>query len=543
MAELTIAFVHTLLAIGAGFLLWKIWRCLALRDRTAGLIIGAGFILRALSAQVLFWVSYLHLPIARDLQLGDGFWKFAIDGEVYFGAVRTMLREGWHAVVLVDRTLPSPVFLQSLAGFVFLFGGIASVGALLNLFAYLGGCAAILRIGRSEGQSHRPTLIALMALSFSPSLVIWSALPLKDAFFASAVAAFVAGCTLWHRAWQSKSSVPFLRFAAAFALLLASLYAIVGIRWYFGVLLCFVSVPFFIATILASGRRAVSVFVNVAVFAVMLRTVAIGGGPYLPLAFVNVLRGSASPQTVSRASHDMISLMAKSRHAFEATPARTQIHVGRALLSPKATIASPPPAVALTPTSVPLAAATATPLAATAPPLAAAAPPLAATAAPLAAKTASPTHAPVRAAAKVIEAPRVEKRGDGPLPHSAGARIVAGTVAVIVPRFAGEALGIIDVTGEGGFWPMVDADTLMFDLLLLYVLFQVIRGIGAGAMRNAAFWLVGFMTVGITILLTYTISNFGTLFRHRSMIFVGLCLLLVVTARRPHASPRPEPAS
>ena len=87
-------------------------------------------------------------------------------------------------------------------------------------------------------------------------------------------------------------------------------------------------------------------------------------------------------------------------------------------------------------------------------------------------------------------------------------------------------------------WAIVETDTLVFDVLLIVVLYYVFRGLPRGAWRNPSFWLVGMTTAGITVLLAYTISNFGTLFRHRAMIFIGLCLLLVVTTET-HAEPEP----
>src|ERR1041385_1146655 len=53
------------------------------RHGRASLIIAAGFLLRAFAGQALFWISYLRLPIARPLQLGDGLWFFAVDGAFY----------------------------------------------------------------------------------------------------------------------------------------------------------------------------------------------------------------------------------------------------------------------------------------------------------------------------------------------------------------------------------------------------------------------------------------------------------------------------
>jgi len=51
------------------------------------------------------------------------------------------------------------------------------------------------------------------------------------------------------------------------------------------------------------------------------------------------------------------------------------------------------------------------------------------------------------------------------------------------------------------------------------------------------------ITGGITVLLAYTISNFGTLFRHRSMILLGLALLLAVSRASGARSKTPEPVT
>ena len=129
----------------------------------------------------------------------------------------------------------------------------------------------------------------------------------------------------------------------------------------------------------------------------------------------------------------------------------------------------------------------------------------------------------------------------GTVPRSTIGRITAGIAAVVVPRFISEPLGIIHVGGGGGLWPVVEADTLLFDMLLLIVLYNVVSAAVAGGLRDPSFWLIALMTGGIAILLMYTISNFGTLFRHRSMILLGLALLLAVTraSARPLTTPEP----
>ena len=83
--------ILTALACGA---LWWFW------SRTSGsgkasLIITAGFLLRAVAGQILFWISWLHLPIARSLQLGNGFWFFATDGPGYLSYADELIGKGW----------------------------------------------------------------------------------------------------------------------------------------------------------------------------------------------------------------------------------------------------------------------------------------------------------------------------------------------------------------------------------------------------------------------------------------------------------------
>ena len=432
-------------------------------------IAGAGLILRAVAAQMLFWASYLRLPIARRLQDGDGFWQFAIDSHIYFGDSLMVLGKGWHGVILVDRTLPSPAFLQVLAVCLLLFGAVVSVGAFLNLFAYLACCEAVLRLGRLDGPSRLPTLIALAALSFSPSLVLWSTQPLKDAFFLAVVALFVLACAQWRKGWLA-GDARWLPLASSLVLHLVTLYAIVGIRWYFGILMCLVSFPFLLITVVASRRRVASGIVNALVFLLMLQVVVFIGGPYLPAPVTRFLKGSGAPRETA---HDLVSVVETSRRGFDATGGKSQIQEGEMLASVDRTI--------------------------------------------------KPEGEP-----ETKTATGLQPQPAGMSPRSTIGRIAVGMVAVVVPRFISESLGIIHV-GGGGLWPVVEADTLLFDMLLLIVIVNVVSAAPAGGLRNPSFWLVALMTCGIAILLMYTISNFGTLFRHRSMILLGLSLLLAVS--------------
>ena len=79
-------------------------------------------------------------------------------------------------------------------------------------------------------------------------------------------------------------------------------------------------------------------------------------------------------------------------------------------------------------------------------------------------------------------------------------------------------------------WPLVELDTVCFDAVLA---FTVISTVGAGwrrVLRSPAFWLLLMTTGGVGLALIYSVSNFGTLFRHRDMILLGLLLLPLVTS-------------
>ncbi len=63
---MSLALFRIILTAAACFGLWRLWRSLAGRG-TVSLIIGAGFLIRALAGQILFWISWLPLPIGRSL--------------------------------------------------------------------------------------------------------------------------------------------------------------------------------------------------------------------------------------------------------------------------------------------------------------------------------------------------------------------------------------------------------------------------------------------------------------------------------------------
>src|SRR6476659_2594123 len=80
--------------------LWRLWSWLDGRGK-ASLIISIGFLIRMLAGQILFWISWLRLPIARSLQLGNGFWFFATDGPGYLSYADELIGKGVAATLSI----------------------------------------------------------------------------------------------------------------------------------------------------------------------------------------------------------------------------------------------------------------------------------------------------------------------------------------------------------------------------------------------------------------------------------------------------------
>src|SRR5207244_1829736 len=109
--------------------------------------------------------------------------------------------------------------------------------------------------------------------------------------------------------------------------------------------------------------------------------------------------------------------------------------------------------------------------------------------------------------------------------------LLSGLAAVVLPRSIGERLGVFHIGGGRGMLWFTDLDTLVFDTVLLLAVYAIVFRFSA-AFRNPMTWLVVLITLLVGLPLVYTVTNFGTLFRLRGMIYVGLLLtpLAVMTA-------------
>lgn len=584
--------------------LWRLLRIIGGYGRLPALIVGLGFSARALLSVALFWVSYLRLPFGRSLQLGPGFWFYGLDAEFYFGYALETLRGGPLAILHVSPSYPARGFVQLITLFLQLFGPVPSVGILLNCATYLGICLLIARIGTQDARITPVTTAALAAISFGPAAILNSTQMLKDPFFHFLLVVAVVVSLKWHELWTSADVSGRRRTAGLLAcalLLLVCVYAIATIRWYFAILLMMSCAVLFLWQMIAARQHVAAIVVNLLMLVLIARYADAGGLNDIPQYVRDMLHLRTAPRAIMSLPKQVAGNLESARVGFELTPGATNIQAGTAI----ATTPPPPPPVqtaaaetatvetetppAVTSASIVEPAKPPVPVApqettATPPPAETAAPPVTTT---IAENVTPPTETmTTQAAAPVVEKPKKPRRRKAPVPAkpivvaeqakplpaapppvqpapavtlpappgpaidpSLGVkeRFLSSIAATLIPRAIAQKLGLIRVGGGRGFWFFADIDTISFDIVLLFAVIACARQLRRSRFRMTPMFVQVMLLFMIAALpLIYAIANFGTLFRHRQMIYLGLCLLPVALAHRQQQrkqEPPPEPAA
>jgi hypothetical protein len=272
--------VSTVLLVLAGLALAVLWRrSIARADRMTSRIVAFGFAVRTFAGLALFWISELRFPLGEHLQRGRGLWFFAADAEIYLDAALRAARAGLPAVLFLDRSTQAPSFVQALALFLYAFTESAAAALLLNAFCFVVTCAIVLRWAQAIAAPRTATLLAMTALSLSPSGVLWATQPLKESFFQLVVVALFATCFVWQRAWREGRLFAAVGSAIGIALLLLVL---AGVRWYFAGTALVGCVLFFVLAAWSTPKRRVWVaLLALPLLAVMARGVVVGGGAHI----------------------------------------------------------------------------------------------------------------------------------------------------------------------------------------------------------------------------------------------------------------------
>jgi hypothetical protein len=318
---------HLLLLVLAGFALFRLWLGTRSTDRWLNAAIAAGFAVRALLGAALFWISYLHLPIARSLQKGDGLWFFAVDAFQYYPQALGLAKAGVWTIITFDRTVAAVAFVQAFGTAILLFGRVASVALVLNAFCYLGAMWILVRSSAQNDRARIAARIAVIAISFSPTFILWSLQPLKDTMFQFLVVAFIAACAAWQRVWISSTHGG--RAAAFGAAMAAALYLLSALRWYFAFMVLLAATAFAILVAFRAPRRkAVSFAAAALMLFVLSRAFLFGAGPYVPPPLHDALTPTANGHAIAGVASMMGDRVEHAREGFERSGGATQIGLG-----------------------------------------------------------------------------------------------------------------------------------------------------------------------------------------------------------------------
>ena len=557
--------IQCFLVILAGLGLFRLWRATHSSSRWINNLIAAGLLARALFGQLLFWISYLRLPFARSMQMGNGFWFFGSDGALeYFPTAAALAHSGLRAIIEYPTSAASTGFVKVLALTVLLFGAVGSVALVLNLFCYLGTMVIIVRWGEREPRARLASAIAIAALSLSPACFLWSLQPLKDTFFQFIVIAFIAACAAWQRTW-AVAGAPLREALWSGTTMVVTLLAIAAVRWYFAFALLAAMTMFLFFVAMMFGGRKVIAFSSGAVLLVLLsRAFLFGGGAYVPPAIKRALSPSTAIMEIIHLPSSILAYVETTRAGFDLVGGRTSIRLGprfgTADHAPTAnedssTEASVPPASVTPEVAVISGAPAAKPepqpsnkaaKAVAAPKPSPAAPVIAEKTIPTAAvRPAEAGTAPVptttnavqRGAKRRAAAARAAAR-PGMAREVIVGRLVSGVAAVVLPRSLGEHLGLFHIGGGQGMFWFTEIDTILFDFIILCAAIAVVSQ-GLLSWRNPLLWLLGVITVLAGVPLGYIITNYGTLFRLRATVFVALALIPLALATSVRRDPKP----
>ncbi len=251
------------------------------RSALLGAFILFGVFARVIGGLALYWISLRHLPILPTLQLGNGFWVLALDGMSYYNSARIAVE---HGLSTISSTAASPAYVRLLAIALRVCGENPLTAVLVNVTAYVLSCAICIAMWpqRPTGNGRRARAAAIVALSFSPALLLASTQPLKDQVFAFLIVAAIACVKAGLTAMVDAAPGALRRGAIAMAGAAAVIFAISGIRAYYGLLIILAMALVLAATtvLLPLRRWAFHIVATVAATTVLWTAFVKGAGPY-----------------------------------------------------------------------------------------------------------------------------------------------------------------------------------------------------------------------------------------------------------------------
>jgi len=436
-------------------------------------VMAVGILARAAMGVTLFWISYLDLSLFQDLHFGDGFWELAVDARSYYLAAAGAYFDG---ISTIPSNTPSLGFVQTLAVWMRLVGPSPASGLFLNLNLYVLLCVLVVRTCKpaANRQAQLACATCLVPFSIAPALLVHGTQPLKDEVFVFLIAITCLSVLRLLRApTEAVSRDGRLPFAvAALAGLGIAAYVIAGIRLYYAAL---VLMCLALAAIVYVWRaRATNLPRAVAVAAACLTVAAAG-----PVWVAKPLRSQvfASSTSYFSPTHAMPSAgPSKPSAGMQPNLSRTGLFLDSAL-----------------------------------------------------AQLHNARYRFVKSggASNVVREPG----GQVPIVRST----LVGLALMLVPVSIVKALGWADFPGGRGLLLVTDIDTVLLDLsIVACVALLFVRRESIG--RNAAYVLFVLALALVTgVLLSFVVTNFGTLFRLRLLMAAPIWMLPLATCYRAEA--------
>ena len=223
---------HAIAALSLGWLVLAAYRYVARRSKVMGAVVAIAIVLRAGLGVALFWISYLHLPIAQSLQVGGGFWQPALDATGYYQLAARAADAG----TLFNGSSASPFYVDTLALWMTMVGISPAAGMFLNLCLYAVLVVVIVWLFAPAGDWHRdlPCIVGVGAYSFAPVILFHSTQPLKEELFSVSVAVACLGA-FGISGLMNKAALKGRPWAVVIGTIAiaAAMYGGAGIRWYY----------------------------------------------------------------------------------------------------------------------------------------------------------------------------------------------------------------------------------------------------------------------------------------------------------------------
>lgn len=290
------------------------YRSIRARSGSLAAVFAAGILVRAVGGVLLFLISLFRLPVFTSLQTGGGFWVLALDAHVYFNEAAVAVSRG---IGTIPGSTASPAYVRALAIWMTAVGVSPASAVLFNIVCFTIVSLIIVTVAESRIAA---AMAALVALTISPALVLFSTQALKESFYVLAIAMVLAGLWIWSRALQRVSTDnPVVRLAGGGLLMAAGAYEIAGIRAYMTVFLIFsmlVVSPLFFAR--SAGRRWLVLAAQVSLIIVLGLAFRAGAADYYGY-YTNAIRRVVTRNAVPLANLD------QARAGFVASGGATSI--------------------------------------------------------------------------------------------------------------------------------------------------------------------------------------------------------------------------